>query len=46
MWPLSGFQYGFRSSHLIVDFLTIVFNRIFRAFNRFGDSGTLAFDIC
>ena len=32
----SGFQCGFRSSKSIVDFLTVVSDRITRAFNIFG----------
>ena len=32
----SDFQYGFRSSQSTVDFLTVVSDRIARAFNRFG----------
>ena len=36
MWPFSDFQYGFRSSRSTADLLTIVFDRIARAFNRCG----------
>ena len=32
----SDFQYGFRSSQLIVDLLTVVSERIARDFNRSG----------
>ena len=32
----SDFQHGFRSSRLTADFLTVVSDRIGRAFNRFG----------
>ena len=32
----SDFQYGFRSSRSITDLLTVVFDRIARAFNRSG----------
>ena len=32
----SDFQYGFRSSQSIADFLTVVSDRITRAFNRSG----------
>ena len=33
---LSDFQYGFRPSRSTADLLTVVSNRIVRAFNRFG----------
>ena len=33
---LSDFQYGFRPSRSTADLLTVVSNRIARAFNRFG----------
>ena len=32
----SDLQYGFRSSRLTADFLTVVFDRIARVFNRSG----------
>ena len=32
----SDFQYGFRSSQITADLLTVVPGRIARAFNRFG----------
>ena len=36
-WSLfSDFQLGFRSSQSTVDFLTVVFDRVARAFNRSG----------
>ena len=41
----SDFQYGFRSSRLIADLLTIVFDRIARAFNRSGATQAVALDI-
>ena len=34
--PFSDFQYGFRSSQSIADLLTVVSDRIGRAFNRSG----------
>ena len=34
MWPFSDFQYGFRSSRSTSDLLTVVFDRIARAFNK------------
>ena len=33
---LSDFQYGFRPSRSTADLLTVVSNRIARAFNKFG----------
>ena len=41
----SGFQCGFRSSKSIVDFLTVVSDRITRAFNIFGATWVVALDI-
>ena len=44
----SDFVYGFRSteaSQLTVDLLTVVFDRISRAFNRFGANQTVTLDI-
>ena len=41
----SDFQYGFRSSRLIADFLTVVSDRIARAFNRSGPTRAVALDI-
>ena len=40
----SDFQYGFRSSRS-TDFLTVVYDRIARAFDRCGDTRAVAFDI-
>ena len=47
MWPFLDFQYGFRSSLSILDLLTVVSDRIARAFNRFGATSAVtpeAFD--
>ena len=41
----SDFQYGLRSSESISDLLTVVSNRIVRAFNRSGATRALALDI-
>ena len=41
----SGFQYGFRSSPSTADLLTVVSDRIARAFNRSGATPTVALDI-
>ena len=41
----SDFQCGFRSSKSIVDFLTVVSDRIARAFNIFGSTWVVALDI-
>ena len=41
----SDFQYGFRSSWLTADLLTVVSDRIARAFNRSGASQAVALDI-
>ena len=41
----SDFQYGFRSSQSTVDLLTIVSDRIARAFDRSGSTRAVAFDI-
>ena len=41
----SYFQYGFRSSRLTDDLLTVVSNRIAKAFNRSGATQALALDI-
>ena len=43
--PFSDFQYGFRSSRSNADFLTVVFDRIARAFNRSGDTRAVVLDI-
>ena len=41
----SDFQYGFRSSGSTADLLTVVSDRIARAFNRSGDTRAVALDI-
>ena len=41
----SDFQYGFRSSRSTADLLTVVSDRIARAFNRSGATQAVAFDI-
>ena len=41
----SDFHYGFRSSQSTADLLTIVSDRITRAFNRSGDTRAVALDI-
>ena len=41
----SDFQYGFRSSQSTADLLTVVSDRIARAFNRFGATRAVALDI-
>ena len=41
----SDFQYGFRSSRSTADLLTVVSDRIARAFNRFRAAQTVALDI-
>ena len=41
----SDFQYGFRSSSSTADLLTVVSDRIARAFNRSGASRAVAMDI-
>ena len=41
----SGFQYGFRSSQSISDFLTVVSHSIAGAFNRSGTTRAVALDI-
>ena len=41
----SDFQYGFRSSRSTVDLLTVVSDRIARAFNGSGATLVVAFDI-
>ena len=42
----SDFQYGFRSSRSAADLLTVVSDRIARAFNRSGATRAVALDIC
>ena len=41
----SDFQYGFRSSRSTADLLTVVSDRIARAYNRSGATGAVALDI-
>ena len=41
----SDFQYGFRSSWSTAGLLTVIFDRIARAFNRFGATQAVALDI-
>ena len=41
----SDFQYGFRSSQSTADFLTVVFDRIARAFNRSGGTQAVPLDV-
>ena len=45
MWPFSDFQYGFRSSRSTADLLTVVSDRIARAFNRSGATRAVVLDI-
>ena len=45
MWPFSDFQYGFRSSQSTADLLTVVFDRIARAFSRSAATQAVALDI-
>ena len=42
----SDFQYGFRSSQSTADLLTVLSDRIARAFNRSGATQAVALDIC
>ena len=45
MWTFSDFQYGFRSSRLTADILTVPSDRIAKAFNRSGATRAIAPDI-
>ena len=45
MWPFFDFQYGFRPSRSTADLLTVVSDRIARAFNNSGATQALALDI-
>ena len=45
MWSFSDFQYDFRSSQLTANLLTVVSDKITRAFNRFGAIWAVALDI-
>ena len=45
MWPLSDFHYGFRSSQSTEDLVTVVSDRITRAFNASGATRAVALDM-
>ena len=45
MWSFSDFQYGFRSPWSTSDLLTVVYDRIARAYNRSGATQAVAPDI-
>ena len=45
MWSFFYSQYGFRSSRSTADLLTVVSDRIARAFNRSGATRAVALDI-
>ena len=45
MWSFSDFQCGFRSSQSTADLLTVVFDRIAKAFNRSVATRAVAIDI-
>ena len=45
MWSFFEFQYGFRSSRLTADLLSVVSARIARGFNRSGATRAVALDI-
>ena len=45
MWPFSDFHYGFRSSQSTADLLTVVSDRIARAFNWSGATQAVTLDI-
>ena len=45
MWTFFDFQYGFKSSRWTADLLTVVFDRIARAFNRSRTTRAVALDI-
>ena len=42
MWPFYDFQYGFRSFFSIADLVTVVHDRIAKAFNRSEATCTVA----
>ena len=42
MWPFSDFRYSYRSSRSTADLLTVVTDRIVRAFNKSGAPQTVA----
>ena len=45
MWPFSDFRYGYSYSRSTAELLTVVSNRITRAFNRFRATRAVALDI-
>ena len=45
MWPFSDFHYGFRSSQSTADLVTVVSDRIARAFNDSGATRVVALDM-
>ena len=45
MLPFFNFQYGFRSSRSTADLLTVVSDRVARAFNRSETTRAVALDI-
>ena len=45
MWSFSDFQYGFRSSRSTADLLTVISDRIVKAFNCSGAALAVALDI-
>ena len=45
MWSFGDLQYGFRSSLSTADLLTVISERIARAFNRSGATRAVALDI-
>ena len=45
IWPISDLQHDFMSSQSTVDLLTVISDRIARAFNRSGATSALALDI-
>ena len=45
MWPFSDFHYGFRSSQSTADLVTVVSDRIARAFNDSGTTHVVALDM-
>ena len=46
MCSFSDFQYGFRSSRSTAELLTVVSNRIARAFNKSGGCQAVPLDLC
>ena len=45
MWPFSDFHYDFRSSQSTADLVTVVSDRIARAFNDSGATRVVALDM-